>query len=56
MSRLHILLACAFVLALYALGAVFDGPSETDALQASALDLQDAIADARIATAPYFNR
>jgi hypothetical protein len=42
-------LVAALVCLLIGASWVFDGPSETDALRASSLDLQDAIAAARAA-------
>ena len=43
-------LALALLLAVFALGQLLDGPSETDAARATSLNLQDAITTARAAT------
>lgn len=43
----HLILAAAAVMALLAIGALLDGPSDIEAEQVVATDLQDATAQAR---------
>jgi hypothetical protein len=43
-------IALALLLAVFALGQLLDGPSETDAARATSLNLHDAINSARVAS------